>query len=247
MEERMDMEEPSDEEIREVLKNVVIVCRLYSLANTSFRSEQIHSPTASNKKNIVTETNFGYVCIKRKTVGDVYDSITQLGLSPSITCDTINSMFEQFSRRETPLCKNRYMIVGNRLVSREIEKEASVRSLIIFDTYGINDEACVSFHISLLKQYLPLTLEHVDHFAVTPRTSSAKEKEEKQVSDVQKAQRCIVCKKRWCDIIIKPCHHYVICLACTHTLADTYACPVCNTDIDELHRVRLYYKKSDEK
>lgn len=211
----------------QIMTSIMVLTRLYSPAIAEYRKEWGDLEISDGKYMTVMEDDYDYVCLKRRKESMILDSIKQVGpCDQDLTVDRIKQILVHYAGRYTPQTCNRYTLEGDRLVSKPLRSNMYLL-LVMMDECPSSGKSRLMVHVSLLKEYLPHKLDDVD-FLIEPI-------KEKVVDD---AMKCILCKERPRDILIRPCNHLVICLPCTHQLSD-YKCPRCKSALSALERVYL--------
>lgn len=213
--------------VRQILTSIMVLTRLYSPAIAEYRKEWVDLETSEDKFISVMEPDYNYVCLKRRNEPIILECIKQVGLcDKELTIYHIEQILNHYTKRFTPRTHNAYTLEGDRLVSKPLRSEMALL-LVMMDECPSSGKSRLMVHVSLMKEYLPHKLDDVD-FLVEPI-------KEKVIDD---AMKCILCKERPRDILIRPCNHLVICLPCTHQLSD-YKCPRCKSALSALERVYL--------
>ena len=216
--------------VRQILTSIMVLTRLYSASIAEYRREWVSKEISDDKYVTVMEADYNYVCLKRRKKSMIMESIKQVGLcDDDLSIDHIKRILAHHADRYTPQTCNRYVLEGQRLVSKPIGGSNMSHLLVITDECPSSTKDRLMVHVSLLKEYLPYKLDDVD-FLIEPVIEEHKE--------VDISIKCILCKERPRDILIRPCNHIVVCLPCAHQLSD-YKCPRCKVALTALERVYL--------
>ena len=219
-----------EDKLRRILTNVMVATRLYSASDAEYL--KIREDTGKgdvNKQSYTVSIDHSYVCLTRKTSGLINDNLQQLGGCSDMTSDEIGAILARLHDRVTPETHFCYKLNNDRLV--RTESPVVGHFLVAFAERCPFAEKKVryAFHIALLKHYLPSKLDNVDFFF-----------NQEVVAPIEHVDNslCIVCIKNQRTMLIKPCHHLMVCIECANTLKD-YRCPVCQSAIKSLTRVYM--------
>lgn len=214
-----------------VLTNIVVATRLYATTDASYmkcRDDPLKG--ARNKDSYIVSVDYNYVCIVRKSITHICDSIQQLGGCGDVTPSGIEAILNSLCLRYTPPASASYRLEKGRLVRVENAVTRQHRLALIEQYVFEENKTALVIHVGLLKHYLPSKLDNVDPFLGDIPHPLA-------LAPIQQLN-CIVCLKNERTLLIKPCHHVSLCFECVGLLKNNQ-CPVCNTGIKSFHRVYL--------
>lgn len=226
----MEAEAQDNNNLIEILKNVVVLTRLFSAKDAEYMINYVVTVTSNDKFDTKAQINYNYVTIKRPTESAILDSIKQLSACSRLDVGEIHDMCRILSTENTPVSERSYFLdkEENRLVSRASHEEPRRFPCVYIDPCPFSKKARFSFSVAFLKKMLPNFLENVERL----------EDEVIESPNHKTNPSCIICLDRERDVIIMPCHHVVMCLLCTGSLKD-YKCPTCKGNISSIERVYM--------